>query len=227
MTNPAIRDDVAPTRIEALREGIERMILFGEFAPGERLNELDLSARLNVSRGPIREVLRLLEQAGLVRIVPNRGAVVRKVTIEEMLDLYDIRAGFARTAGRLLANRATRQQIAILQDLYGAMVEETERRDVQAYYRLNVEFHERLLEFTGNRHLIELDLAVRNQLQISLRKAAFTPSQLRISNAEHKKILDAIVDGNAERAGLAFERHVLNGKSRMLETLAGGGDDTP
>jgi DNA-binding GntR family transcriptional regulator len=227
VTNPAIRDDVAPTRIEALREGIERMILFGEFAPGERLNELDLSARLNVSRGPIREVLRLLEQAGLVRIVPNRGAVVRKVTIEEMLDLYDIRAGFARTAGRLLANRATRQQIAILQDLYGAMVEETERRDVQAYYRLNVEFHERLLEFTGNRHLIELDLAVRNQLQISLRKAAFTPSQLRISNAEHKKILDAIVDGNAERAGLAFERHVLNGKSRMLETLAGGGDDTP
>ncbi len=227
MTNPAIRDDVAPTRIEALREGIERMILFGEFAPGERLNELDLSARLNVSRGPIREVLRLLEQAGLVRIVPNRGAVVRKVTIEEMLDLYDIRAGFARTAGRLLANRATKQQIAILQDLYGAMVEETERRDVQAYYRLNVEFHERLLEFTGNRHLIELDLAVRNQLQISLRKAAFTPSQLRISNAEHKKILDAIVDGNAERAGLAFERHVLNGKSRMLETLAGGGDDTP
>jgi DNA-binding GntR family transcriptional regulator len=223
----AVQDETAPSRVDGLRDTIERMILLGEFAPGERLNELDLSIRLGVSRGPIREVLRLLEQAGLVRIVPNRGAVVRKVTVEEMLDLYDIRAGFARTAGRLLASRASREQIGVLQGLYDRMAEETDRRDVQAYYRLNIEFHECLLEFTGNRRLVELDVVVRNQLQISLRRAAFTPSQLRTSNAEHKRILDAVLDGQAEKAGLAFERHVLNGKSRMLETLAGHGDEAP
>ncbi|MCL4767342.1 MAG: FCD domain-containing protein [Hyphomicrobiaceae bacterium] len=207
-----------------MRDAIEQMILTGEFAPGERLNELDLANRLNVSRGPVREVLRVLEQAGLVRIVPNKGAIVRKVSIEEMLDVYDVRAGFARTAGRLVATRATREQIRILEALYERMNREIAKRDVQTYYRLNLEFHERLLEFTGNQRLIELDALVRNQLQLSLRKAAFSLSQLRTSNSEHRKILDAIIDGNADKAGQAFERHVLNGKARMLETLAGQGD---
>ncbi len=212
------------SRVGELRDTIEQMILTGEFAPGERLNELDLATRLNVSRGPVREVLRLLEQAGLVRIVPNKGAIVRKVSIEEMLDVYDIRAGFARTAGRLVATRATKEQIRTLEALYERMNKEISKRDVQTYYRLNLEFHDRLLEFTGNQRLIELDTLVRNQLQLSLRKAAFSLSQLRTSNAEHRKILDAIIDGNAEKAGQAFERHVLNGKTRMLETLAGQGD---
>jgi len=213
----------APPRAAAVRAQIEEMILTGAVQPGERLNELELAARLGGGRGPVREALRSLEGAGLVEIVPNRGALVRRIGMADVMDLYDLRAGFARSVGRLAATRATAPHLAKLSSLHHAMEKAAATRDEGAYYKLNLQFHEVLTEAAGNPRLADQDRRVRNELQMALRQAKFGPRQLGISNAEHRRILDALEAQDSERAATAFEKHVLNGRQRMLENLRNWG----
>lgn len=219
--------DPVPEKTESLttivREKIERMILNGEFAGGERLNENALAARLNVSRGPLREATWSLEQAGLVQIVRNRGVFVRKISLEEALHLYDVRSGLARVAGRLLASRINAEQIAVLTDIYEALERSRKSQDQSAYNEGNRRFHTSLVGFTGNERLISYHETTEKELRLFVRRGVLGPARLRVSNREHKQILDSIVKGDDEGAAAAFERHILNGKRRMLESLSSAG----
>jgi len=191
--------------------------LSGEVQPGERLNELALSERLQVSRGPIREAIRALEQARLVKLHANRGAIVRRLDLAEALELYDVRAAFGRAAGRLLAARATSAQLDALRDIHGRMSAAASSGSTADFQSLNLLFHDRIMEFADNARLQELDIGVRNEMQLYIREGVLGDSQLRASNSEHARILKAIVEGDPEAAGSALEQHILNGKQRMLE----------
>jgi len=206
-----------------VREKIERMILSGEFAGGERLNENALAARLNVSRGPLREATWSLEQAGLVQIVRNRGVFVRKISLEDALHLYDVRAGLAHVAGRLLAGCINAQQIALLTEIYDALERSRKGLDQAAYIDGNRRFHTSLVGFTGNKRLISYHETTEKELRLFVRRGVLGPARLRVSNREHKQILDCIIKGDDEGAAAAFERHILNGKRRMLESLSSAG----
>lgn len=223
MTLEADADSV-PERTGSLttivREKIERMILSGEIAGGERLNENALAARLKVSRGPLREATWSLEQAGLVQIVRNRGVFVRKISLEDALHLYDVRSGLARVAGRLVASRVTAEQIAVLTGLYEDLERAREAQDQAAYNEGNRQFHTRLVAFSGNERLISYHDTTEKELRLFVRRGVLGPARLRVSNGEHKQILDCIVKGDDEGAAAAFERHILNGKRRMLESLS-------
>lgn len=97
--------------------------------------------------------------------------------------------------------------------------------DTAAFYEGNLAFHSQLLEFCGNPRLTAMNEAVRNELQLYLRHAVFGPTQLQVSNAEHRKILDAVTGGDAEGAGQAFEAHIMAGKQRVLDNLGSRGDN--
>lgn len=200
----------------ALRERIEQMVLEGEIEAGARINELRLAATLRVSRGPVREALRGLERAGLLVAVPNRGMFVRKVALEEALHLYDVRAALARLAATLATRRAGPKGVRRLQGLFERM-EGT--RDPGPFFRWNNAFHAELLALSGNPRLIEMDEAVRNELQLYLGKSVLVSRQMRKSQAEHKAVLAALQAGDAEAAGAAFEAHVHAGKERMLDYI--------
>jgi DNA-binding GntR family transcriptional regulator len=219
--------DPVPERTGSLttivREKIERMILSGEIAGGERLNENALAAQLNVSRGPLREATWSLEQAGLVQIVRNRGVFVRKISLEEALHLYDVRSGLARVAGRLVASRVTTEQIAVLTGLYEELERARETQDQAAYNEGNRRFHTCLVEYSGNNRLISYHETTEKELRLFVRRGVLGPARLRVSNREHKQILDCIAKGDDEGAATAFERHILNGKRRMLESLSSAG----
>jgi DNA-binding GntR family transcriptional regulator len=207
----------------AVRERIEQLVLTGAIAAGERVNELKLAAQLDVSRGPVREALRALERAGLLVAIPNRGFFVRKVALEEALDLYDVRAGLGRVAGKLVARRISPAQLARLRATHRRMARASAERDVKAYYAANLAFHSQLIDYAGNPRLAAMSEAVRNELQLYLRDAVGGPGRLKESHREHEAILAAIADGDAERAGAAFEAHILAGKQRMLECLGSSG----
>src|SRR3954466_16265247 len=96
-----------------IAEQIKRLIYAGEFKPGDRLNEAALAVRMGTSRGPIREAIRILTGNGLVTPVVNRGVCVRKVSIQEMLEIYDLRAivfGFAAERACEHSRRSERQR---------------------------------------------------------------------------------------------------------------------
>jgi DNA-binding GntR family transcriptional regulator len=211
--------DAIAARVEEVREYVKHMIDQGEVLPGERINEQALAQRLQIGRATAREALRSLEQVGLVRIIPNRGAEVRKLSLEDALHLYDVRAGLARTSGRLVALRIAAEdekKLLVLLDEMGAAVN---ARDHENYQRLNAAFHQVLMQTTRNPRLIALNDAVENELKLYLRKGVFTLAQIRVSHMEHRKILEAAMSGQAEVAAEAFEQHILTGKQRMLDTV--------
>ena len=212
------------TRSESLtnimRERIERMIVSGEVEAGGRINENALAAEFHISRGPVREAIRSLEHTGLVEIVRNRGVFVRKVSLEEALHIYDLRSGLARVAGRLLATRITTEQIDAVEALYRQMEEARAAEDQVAYNEGNRLFHTRLLEYAGNPRLAAYHQTTEKELQLFVRRGILGPARLRISSREHRKILDCIIQGDPAEAAEAFETHIINGKQRMLDSLA-------
>src|SRR5580692_3714707 len=134
-------------------EELERMIIRGELQAGDRINESELAQMFSISRGPIREACRSLEKSGLVRVVTNRGAFVREMSVAQAAEIYDVRAHLFGLAGRLTAARVSKRELADLLSI----VDEMERaRDIDAYYPLNVAFHGRLVELSGNSRLADL-----------------------------------------------------------------------
>jgi DNA-binding GntR family transcriptional regulator len=206
------------------REWIEQKIVAGEIAAGEKLNAYALARTIGVSRSPVREALHALEQAGLVQAIPNRGLFVRVLDLRDMIDLYDIRIGLARQAGRLLAARITDEQLAELEQLYKQMDRVHLSRDGDAYYRLDALLHTRLMEYTGNPALALLDERLRNQMRLFLRRGVSAEPQRRLSHGNHRALLDAIASRDADAAAAAYERHSVCGKQNMIDTIGRGLD---
>ena len=123
---------------------LERMILSGELAPGAKLTEVALAARLGVSRGPLREAFRMLEEAGLVRTEKNRGVFVRDIPIEEAIEIFDLRAAMDELVGRRLAETITPAQ---LKEVRGLVEQMEQARQGQGRARATTcstcEFHDR------------------------------------------------------------------------------------
>lgn len=220
MSKIALRDaEVIATRLDDIQEEVRRMIAEGSLRPGERVNEQALAAQLGVGRNSAREALRSLERSGLVRIVPNRGAEVRKVSLEAALDLYDIRGGIARTAGRLAATRLETQEEVRLMELMDQMEGALKARDGGAYHKLNNTFHEHLMAITKNPRLIEVNNTIETELSLYLRKGVYTMAQMQTSHAEHSRLVEALRSGKVEETADLFESHILTGKQRMLDTV--------
>jgi len=199
---------------------IERMILSGALAAGERLNEQALATRLGVSRGPVREAVRGLERSGLVVAVRNQGSYVRQVSAEEALEIYDLRAALTGLACARIAECATPAQVAELRALVERMEEAWRGDDPAAYYAANLDFHAALLAHGGGPRARRLYEELGNELHLYRRRALVEPGNMRESNAEHAAILRAIAAGDAAAARAAGEAHVAGGKRRFRETDA-------
>lgn len=208
------------SRLDEIRDQVRAMIANGTLKPGERVNEQALAAQLGVGRNSAREALRLLERSGLVRITPNRGAEVCKITLEEALDLYDVRAGLAQAAGRLVASRLAAVEEATLLGLVHEMGQAVAQRDGARYADLNTTFHKQLMVATRNSRLIDVNARIEDELSLYLHKGVYTAVQMQGSLLEHERIVDAVRNGRIAEAAEAFESHVLNGKRRMLDTVS-------
>src|SRR5687767_3091154 len=133
-----------------LEREIESLIVSGELPAGDRINEIQLARRFGTSRGPIREATRSLEAKGLVEVVRNRGVFIRRLTTEEALEIYDVRSALFGLAGRLLAGRMTDEILAELRLALKRMDEAAAAGDFDAYYPLNLAFHNLIVTSAGN-----------------------------------------------------------------------------
>lgn len=215
-------DDNTATKsvIQRAAGEIEARVLRGELEPGAKLNEQTMAQQLGVSRGALREALRALEASGLIEVFPNRGAFVRRMSLQDALHLYDIRAGLARTAGRLVSTRVTAQELEALFAMHEAMTAACKADDLDAYHQRNLEFHRQLTHCTGNPRLQRLDGGIAKELGLFMRRSVFTSASARRSCFEHGEMLAAMRDGDAERAASAYEAHILTGKQRILDSMA-------
>ncbi len=203
-----------------VQQEIERAILAGEFGPGAKLNEAALALRLGVSRGPVREAFRMLDEAGLVRTEKNRGVFVRDIPVDEAIEIYELRAAMEESVGRRLAMKMTAGQRQEAEGLVRAMEASVQDRDAHNYHRLNLQFHDRLVEMAGNRKLTTIYRKLIKEISLFRRINLDDANQLPASAHAHWKMLRAIASGEPELAGRAMFEHVIQSKNRMVENEA-------
>jgi DNA-binding GntR family transcriptional regulator len=207
-------------------ERLRALILTGEYGPDERLIEEQLAERLGVSRTPVRQALTMLEAEGLVEIEPNRGATVCSFSIDDVWDIYDLRAVLEGHAARRAAGRIERRELEYLRELTGEMEGLAGRFDdheeeIRALVGLNQEFHWTIVEASRNRRLGRL---INRTVEIPLMFKAFfwyTPHERIISNHYHRQILEALEGGDADRAEIIMREHVYEGRDFVIRALDG------
>ncbi|HRD96788.1 MAG TPA: phosphonate utilization associated transcriptional regulator [Rubrivivax sp.] len=199
-----------------VQQELERRIVQGELAPGAKLIEAALAESLGVSRGPVREAFRMLEETGLVRQEKNRGVFVRHIPLAEALEIFDLRAMMDESVGRHLAQHITPEQLRQVKVMVDAMERSVKTGDADTYHLQNLEFHDTLVAFTGNRKLTTLYRRLINELSLFRRINLADSTQLPVSASEHRGIVKAIASGDALAAGRAMRQHVLDSKQRTL-----------
>ena len=212
---PTIRLVQSNSLATLVQHEIERMILAGDLAAGARLTEASIAELLGVSRGPVREAFRALEGSGLVRVEKNRGVYVRQVSLQEADEIYELRAVLDEFVGRRLAQTATAPQVREIRQMLERMEKAASRNDVDAYVGANLDFHDRLVELTGNRKLLAMYRRLVNELHLFRRTTLAQGGALPVSTREHREIVDRIAAGQAAAAGRALYDHVVASRTRM------------
>lgn len=205
-------------------ERLRRLILEGEYGPDERLVEEQLAERLGVSRTPVRQALTMLESEGLVEISPNRGATVCSFGIEEVRDIYDLRAVLEGYAARRAAEKIKKQELRKLhsmsydmENLAGRFPDHQE--EIRQLVSINQEFHDAIVVASRNKRL---EFLIRRTVEVPLMFKAFywyTPHERTVSNHYHRQILHALEGGDGERAELVMREHVYEGRDFVIHAL--------
>lgn len=200
---------------DLVREEIIGRIKRGELLAGDKLNELSLAQQFAISRAPVREAFRALEEAGLVRLEKNRGVFVRRIEEPEAHELYALRATLDEMAGNLLAPRMNAAISEELEDWLRRLAESARAGDMKTYFPLNIAFHDRLVELTENRTLIEFYRKVIDRMHL-LRRRNFNEGQgSQASQDEHRAIVKALHTGNPGEAARVMRAHVMKGYERL------------
>ena len=191
----------------------------GRFVPGQRLVEADLTRELGVSRGPVREAFRRLAAEGLIEVVPNRGALVRRLSATEALELFEIRTELEAFAARRAAGRMCDTDAgARFRCAVASVWDHAPRHSTAAYIAENQRFHAAIIEAAGNRELVALNWRLQLSLILAQIGAALTSEIIAASLAEHRTIAAAILDGDAAAADRAIREH-LGRAMALLRTM--------
>ena len=188
----------------------------------QRVNESELATRFGISRGPVREALRALEECGLVRSEKNRGVFVREISIADADEIYDLREALDELIGRRLALQVTESQLRVLKALVAEMDDATKAKDVKRHHGLNLEFHDALVDFVANSRLSDTYRRLTKELLLFRLRGLQEGGGFAVSNAEHKEMVEAIASRDPDRAGRVMRAHAANSRARMHKAT-----DTP
>jgi DNA-binding GntR family transcriptional regulator len=189
-------------------EYLREEIVSERLQPGTELQEVPLAEELGVSRGPIREAIGRLAAEGLVTVKPRRGAVVRSLSKDEFLELYQVREALEMMAVRLAVPKLQPGDIADLEQLIDTMSAHAEQAEVAEFFAANVAFHGRLVAACGNAQLQELYAQLLGQMGRFRMRSLTLRGNLQRSVAEHRAILQAAKHGDAERAAHLMSEHI-------------------
>ncbi len=200
-------------------EQLEESILSGRIKPGESLIELKLSEQLGVSRTPVREAIRMLEQKGLVQIIPNKGAVVLGISEKDLEDIYTIRMYIEGLASRLAAANITDEQIRELSELVDLQEFYSLKQSTSHIKDLDSRFHEKIYEYSNNRTL-QHTLSDLHHMVVRYRQLSFA-AEGRAEKAieEHRQILQALARHDQDAAEKLTVQHISNAKDNLLQVV--------
>ena len=177
-----------------------------EFKPGDRLREVDVAARLQLSRTPVREALRRLEAENIIEHRPRVGAVIRTLSQTEVVELYEMRLVLERTAAQMAAKHAVAAEVDALTALNDRIAQAVD--DPSRAAAINQQFHRSIYLAARNRFLLESARALNNALLLLGPTTLADEARIKTVVHQHSRIIAAISVGDAEGAGTAAEVHL-------------------
>jgi len=210
-TDPA----TAPELTQRLRDAIQN----AEFAPHQRLIEADISERYGASRASVRTALLNLTNEGLVERLPNRGARVRAITVDEAVEIVEVRMGLESLVARKAAEKLTAQDATVLRELRARIAAAADVSNLIEYSRANQELDQRIREIAGHATATQLLERLRAQSARHQFRLSFVPGRAATSAPEHIAIIDAILAHDADAAEQATRVH-LAGIVEVLRATA-------
>ena len=202
-------------RVSAIAQQIGCSIIEGHLHPGDDLNTVDLSKQFQTSRTPVKEALLLLEKEGLVTIVPYRRPFVAQVSLEEVREIYQVRAHLLMLTAELIVNTASDETIASLRAFLQPMREMAAAHDIDGIFWASVAFRNREAEICGNRQVKHiLDSLGFRTLQLRHLSMSVAPSERRISDRE--RLVSAYEERDASLA-MALTRAMVLRSLAIIE----------
>lgn len=171
---------------------LRELLVEGGIAPGAKLNERELSERLNVSRTPLREAIKMLAAEGLVELLPNRGAVAVSLSEQDVLHTFEVMAGLEGMSGELAAQRITDAELVEIKALHYEMLAAHARRDLSLYYRINALIHKAINAAAKNPVLQATYTQVNARLQALRFRSNQDEVKWAIAVKEHGQMIDAL-----------------------------------
>lgn len=198
-----------------IADHIGARIIDGSYAPGSRLRETEFADGFDVSRATIREALRLLEQRGLVRILPQRGAHVTQLSAKELDDLFEVRASLLATGSRLAAERCTESTARILRLMLVRLRQSVD--NVDTYTRASADLVRTMVELSGNEVLASYieDFAMR--IGRYTRMGLISPSRRRRSVANWARLINAVIRRDGAAAATHHSMLALENRSAAMD----------
>jgi DNA-binding GntR family transcriptional regulator len=212
---------------EKVYDRLKRMILSGRLKQEALLSERMLASLLSVSRAPVREAIQELEREGLLIVMPRSGVLIRRLSLEEVRELYELRQALEGMAAYLCAARPSEPALAEARTQLRCLVA---RRDPDhgAIQKASAAFHRTLFDVAGNSQLKALYDSVEPRIQLNLRlTAVHDTSRIEQSLREHLIIIDAVIAGDGEKAERLMRLHLENGKTARLSILSSLGGRLP
>ncbi|PYG29945.1 GntR family transcriptional regulator [Pelagimonas varians] len=204
---------------EAAYQKLHQAIRAGVFKPGDRLREIDVADRLSLSRTPVREALRKLENEGIVEHRARIGAVIRTLSQTEVVELYEMRVVLERTAAEMAAKHISPAEIDFLEYLNTQI--HKARGEAPAAAAINHDFHRCIYEATRNRFLQEAARGLNNALLLLGPTTLADDARIEIVCKQHATIITAIRGGDSDAAGDAAETHLQTSLRHRLKVMNG------
>ncbi|HEY2693468.1 MAG TPA: GntR family transcriptional regulator [Streptosporangiaceae bacterium] len=208
-----------PPLHQRIYETLRTEVISGQRKPGELLSEAELARRWGVSRSPIREALRQLEQHDLVRWAPRRGATVARLTVAGLRDIYEVREALESLSAGLAAERGSPADLAKMRDLAARIKQTQEEGDYLEAIMLDDEFHRLMARTTRNRMLESQAGHVLDRVIMARMMVREEPGRTQEIVHEHQAILDALGRHDAKEATEHAALHVRNARARLMAML--------
>jgi len=194
-------------------------ILSGYYQENEELREVAIGEELGVSRTPVREAFRQLELEGLIKIVPNKGAYVTGISASDVADIYEIRSLLEGLCARWATEKITKEKIEEMEETILLSEFHLSKNHYDQLIELDNRFHMQLYEACGSKMLFHLLKDFHQYVQKERQQTLSNHERSAAAVAEHKSIMEAIRDGNAELAEKLADKHICNAYENMIKQL--------
>lgn len=215
---PVNLDSYKPLR-ELVLEALREAIFNGVFKPRERLMEIQLADELGVSRTPVREALRKLELEGFIVMIPRKGAYIADFSLKDIEDVFEVRIALEGLAAGLSADRATEEELEILERLTAEKAEAISAGNIEKLIDVDTKFHETIYQASRNERLTAIISNLREQIQRYRTTSLQYPGRMQASLEEHRALVEAIQARDAATARQLAQEHIENAENSLIEAI--------